>query len=194
MIAGTSMRCLLRKGIVSTRTFAFAGLILFAAGSLWAGLDPSKKKEPRIIKPETSRYKTVARLQDKRYRVEIIDAKKTQSAPVIKAEESKADSRMFLSVDEEQIDLKSQTLQPSKERIQSVVANASEDFREAYEEALRIELEKRAIEIERRRQSEAAEVSQDDINRYSQVQRGERKAIEVKAAAQGESSAQEAAD
>lgn len=162
-------------------------VLMMGMGVVEAGVDVGKKKEPpRIIKPETSRYRINKKYQAKRYPAEIVEAEKIEVQQKLQPGENllkpQADAGVMEAA-EEALQLE-RRVDPSKQRIEAVVANASKDFREAYQEALRIELEKRAVEIERRRQEDASdgEVTQDDINRYSQVQRGREKPVESQAA------------
>jgi len=167
----------------------FAGWVVgwvLMVGALEAGVDVGKKKEPRIIEPETSRYRINKKYQAKRYPAKILEAEKIEVQQKMQPSQNLVEPQAEADV----VEAAEKTLQlesrvdPSKQRIEAVVASASKDFREAYQEALRIELEKRAVEIERRRQENdsAEEVTQDDINRYSQVQRSKEKPIDSQAA------------
>ena len=145
-----------------------------------AKLNVTKKKEPVIIRPSTSKYETNSRIQNKRFKTSVIEKEKkdvsvkTASDQVIFSggnEKDKASSA------DQIFETETLSMEVLEKRLKS-----SKEFRKAYEDALRVELERRAVEISKKKASEEKEATQDAINRYSQVRDGSRESLKVETA------------
>ena len=170
----------MRFGCGRLRGIVSVSAILCVGASGVAKLDVAKKKEAVVIRPSTSKYETNSKLQNKRFKTKVIETKTKDAAVkpagdqvVLKDDEGSGASQLS----ENRIETETISMEVLEKRLKN-----SAEFRKAYEEALRVELERRAVEISKRKASQEKEVSQDEINRYSQVRGGNREELKVEAA------------
>ena len=165
----------------SFRRISFVALALVVGAAVsFAKVDVSKKKEPTIIRPSTSKYQTNKRIQNKRVNTKVIEVKTKdpkmldggKKVVVTAGSEKNAAKGMT-----EKFQTETLTFEALEKKLKS-----SEEFRKAFEDALRIEFETRAMVEKNKKASEKKQATQDDINRFSKVRDGKSEELTVETA------------
>lgn len=142
-------------------------------------VDATKKKDVRIIKPESFQAKHNKRFQNKRFQT-----KKKEASPLLHQ-----DSKLGHSLESAGDDINRSSKRMSslggkwegEPRLLDQVVTSSEAFEKAYREALTVELSKRAAaQVEVRKTK--AKLKQGDINRDAKVRRSKQDGFEVQRA------------
>ena len=143
-------------------------------------VDASKKKTPRIIKPEAFETRQNSKFQNKRYA-----SGKIKSSPVIHRDsrvsfsaESPGDT---INVSNYQMARMNESSGNKKPRVLDQLITSSDEFEKAYREALTVELSKRVAAQVKITKSKAG-LEQRDINRDAKVKRSQREGFKVQQA------------
>lgn len=143
-------------------------------------VDASKKKNPRIIKPESFKTKQNSKFQNKRFKTGEL-----KGSPVLHQ-----DSQVSFSTKKpgDTIDRSNgkmarmgESASQKKPRVLDQVVTSSEEFEKAYRKALTVELSKRAaaqVEVKKTK----ANLKQRDINRDAKVRRSKEDGFKVQSA------------
>ena len=160
------------------------GISIFTLCALAQGanlsVDASKKKKPRIIKPEAFETKQNSKFQNKRFA-----SGKIKSSPVIHSDSRVSFSTKSpsdtISVSNDQMSRLNESSGNQKPRVLDQLITSSDEFEKAYREALTVELSKRAatqVKITKTK----ANLEQRDINRDAKVKRSQKEGFKVQRA------------
>ena len=159
-------------------------LLLYSLGfGANLNVDASKKKNPRIIKPESFKTKQNSKIQNKRYK-----GNKLKDSPVLHRDsqvsfstEKPGDS---INMANDHMSRISESNAYQKQSVLDQVVTSSAEFEKAYRKALTVELSKRAAAQVKVTKTKA-NLKQSDINRDAKVRRSKEDGLKVQRAGSG---------
>jgi len=164
------------KGVLLVTLILLSPFLGFGAD---LNVDATKKKNVRIIKPESFQAKQNKKFQKKRFLT-----KKRAAAPLLHQDSKNGHSPESAGDDLNRFSKQMSSMGEKgggEQRLLDQVVTSSEAFEKAYREALTVELSKRAAsQVEVRKTN--AKLKQGDINRDAKVRRSNKEGFKVQQA------------